>query len=56
MQEALDKVEQEPWRRAYLEELCADYAILRGQPRATAELDKEMALWDDTSNDELQDS
>ncbi len=56
MQEALDKVEQERRRRLYLEGLCADYTILRGQPKATEELDTENELWDRTSNDGLEDS
>jgi hypothetical protein len=56
MQEALDKAVQERRRRLYLEGLCADYASLRAHPKAAAELDKENALWDRTSNDALEDS
>jgi len=56
MQEALDKAVEERRRRLYLEGLSADYAKLRENPKAAADLDKENALWDRTSNDALEDA
>jgi predicted HTH domain antitoxin len=40
----------------YLEGLSADYAKLRENPKAAADLDKENALWDRTSNHALEDA
>jgi hypothetical protein len=54
MQEALDKAVEERRRRVYLEGLSADYADLRRDAAASADLDKEHALWDRTSNDALE--
>ena len=56
MQEALDKAIEERRRRIYLEGLSADYAELRKDSAAAADLDKEHALWDSTSNDALRDA
>jgi hypothetical protein len=56
IQEALDKAVQERRRRLYLEGLSADYAALRADPKASADLDKESALWERTSNDALEDA
>jgi hypothetical protein len=56
IQEALDKAVQERRRRLYLEGLCADYATLRADPKASVELDKESSLWERTSNDALEDA
>jgi len=55
MQEALDKAVEERRRRLYLEGLSSDYANLRKDPKAAADLDKETALWDSASNDGLED-
>jgi hypothetical protein len=56
MQEALDKAVEERRRRIYLEGLSADYAELRQDPKAAADLDNEHALWERTSNDALGDA
>jgi len=56
MQQALDSAVQERRRRLYLEGLSADYAALRKNPKASAELDKENKLWDRTENDGLEDA
>jgi hypothetical protein len=56
MQEALDRAIEERRRRVYLEGLNADYAALRKDPKAVAELQREQELWDRTSNDGLEDA
>lgn len=56
LQEALDKAVEERQRRVYLEGLAQDYANLRRDPKKSAELDRENALWDRTSNDGLEDA
>ncbi len=56
MQEALDNAVQERRRRLYLEGLSADYAALRKDAKASADLDKENELWDRSSNDGLEDA
>jgi hypothetical protein len=56
MQQALDSAVQERRRRLYLEGLSADYAALRKNPKASADLDKENELWDRTDNDGLEDA
>jgi hypothetical protein len=56
MQEALDKAVEERRRRLYLEGLSADYAALRSNAKASAELERENALWDRTTNDALEDA
>lgn len=56
MQEALDNAIQERRRRLYLEGLSADYAALRKDPKASADLDKENKIWDRTSSDGLEDA
>ena len=53
MQEALDKAVEERRRRLYLDGLSADYAKLRENPGASADLDQENALWDRASNDSI---
>ena len=56
MQEALDNAVQERRRRLYLEGLSADYAALRNDAKASADLDKENDLWDRSNNDGLEDA
>lgn len=56
LQEALDKAVEERRRRLYLEGLAQDYARLRGDPKKSAELDRENELWERTSDDGLEEA
>jgi hypothetical protein len=44
---------QERRRRLYLEGLSADYAVLRKDAKASADLDKENEIWDRTDSEGL---
>ena len=55
MQDVLDRAVEDFQRRAYLEGLKADYAALRADPKAARDFDKEVALWDRTNADGLED-
>ena len=54
MQQALARAVQEERRRLYLEGLNADYAALKKDAKATAELKKEAEIWDATNADGLE--
>lgn len=56
LQDALDRAIEERRRRVYLEGLNADYAAVRRNRKASAELDRENAAWDRTSDDGLGDT
>lgn len=55
MQEALVEAVDDRSRRLYLEQLNADFAALRKDPKAWAEMTAENELWDSTLNDGLDD-
>ena len=54
LQDELDQAIEQRRRTIYLEGLSADYAALAEDPKAMAEFQKEIALWDSTSNDGLE--
>jgi hypothetical protein len=54
MQEVLDRAVDELNRRIYLEKLNADYVRLRKDLKASADFDRENALWDRTNSDGLK--
>lgn len=54
VQDALEQAIDEQRRRVYLEGLSEDYAALRRDPKASAEFDKENALWSQTDSDGLE--
>lgn len=54
LQDALEKAIEAERRRVYLEGLRGDYASLRADAAASADLDRETALWDRTTNDGLE--
>jgi predicted transcriptional regulator len=53
LQDELDQAVEQRRRAVYLEGLKADYAAMRQDPKANAEFQKEVALWDTTSDDGL---
>jgi hypothetical protein len=55
MQQALERAVEERRRRVYLEGLAADYAALRANAKAAREFDREVAAWDVTNSDGLED-
>jgi hypothetical protein len=54
LQDELDRAIEERRRTLYLEGLKADYAALQRDPKAIAEYQKELALWDAAVNDGLE--
>ena len=55
LQAALDRAIEDFRRKLYLEGLNADYAALRRDPKAWSDFQKELAEWDATNNDGLED-
>jgi hypothetical protein len=51
MQEALDSAVEQQARKLYWDRVNRDYAALNKDPKARAEFDSELALWDATNND-----
>jgi predicted transcriptional regulator len=54
LQDELDQAIEERQRRLYFERTNADYAALNRDPKARAEFDKEMNVWDVTNLDGLE--
>jgi predicted transcriptional regulator len=54
LQDVLDQAIEEQQRRLYLEGANADYAALKENPKAWASFKKEMAAWDSTNLDGLE--
>ena len=54
LQDELDQAVEQRRRTVYLQGLKADYASLQQDAKAIAEFQKEVALWDITSNDGLE--
>jgi hypothetical protein len=54
LQEELDQAIEQRRRTLYLEGVKADYEALKRDPKAMAEFEKEVALWDSTNNDGLE--
>jgi hypothetical protein len=54
LQDVLDQAIEESRRRLYLEGANADYALLQGDAKAMAELNTEIAAWDVTNLDGLE--
>lgn len=54
LQDELDEAIEERRRALYLEGLKADYAALQQDPKAMADFQKEVAIWDASSNDGLE--
>ena len=55
LQDALAQAIEDLRRKIYLEGLSADYAKLRADPAAWADYQKELAVWDVTNLDGLED-
>ena len=55
LQEALARAIEDLRRKVYLEGLSADYGKLRADPTAWADYQKELAVWDVTNQDGLED-
>jgi hypothetical protein len=55
LQSALDRAIEDFRRKLYLEGLNSDYAALRTSPKAWDDFQKELAEWDVTNNDGLED-
>ena len=55
IQDVLDQAIEEQERRLYLEGANADYAALKRDPKAWASFKKELAVWDVTNLDGLED-
>ena len=55
MQSVLEKAIEEYQRKCFLDGLNADFAVLRGNPKAWQEEQKERAAWDATLADGLED-
>lgn len=55
MQDVLDQAIEDCRRKVYLQGLNDDYARLKKNRRATADLKKELALWDKTNLDGVED-
>jgi hypothetical protein len=54
LQDELDQAVEQRRRSVYLEGLKADYASLQQDANASAEFQKEVAMWDMTSDDGLE--
>jgi hypothetical protein len=54
LQDSLDQAIEERRRKLYLEGTNADYAALKRDPKAMAELKKEWEAWDSTNLDGLE--
>jgi hypothetical protein len=54
LQDELDQAIEQRRRSLYLEGIKADYEALTSDPKAMAEFQKEIALWDNTGNDGLE--
>ena len=54
LQDELDQAVEQRRRAVYLGGLKADYAALQQDPKAIAEFQKEIELWDIASNDGLE--
>ena len=54
LQDELDQAIEQRRRTLYLEGVKADYEALNRDPKATADFQKEIALWDSISNDGLE--
>ena len=54
LQDELDRAVEQRRRAVYLEGLKADYAALQQDSKASAEFQKEVALWDTSSDDGLE--
>jgi hypothetical protein len=55
LQDALDQAVEDQRRRLYLEGLNADYAALKKDPQAWADFKQELAVWDVSNRDGLED-
>lgn len=55
LQDALSRSIEDRRRRLYLEGLNSDYASLQGDPGAAKELEAELAEWDGTNLDGIED-
>ena len=55
LQDALDQAIEDLRRRLYLEGLNRDYASLHSDTKASGEYGKELAEWDRTNRDGLED-
>lgn len=53
LQDVLDRAIEEHERKLYLDGVEADYAALKRDPKAWAEFQKEIAIWDVTNLDGL---
>ena len=54
MQDIIDKAVEDYRRKSYLQGLSADFQALRENPEAWQEHEEEMALWDNTLQDGLE--
>ena len=54
LQDALDEAIEEQQRKLYFEATNAAYAALKRDPKAWAEFQKEIAIWDTTNLDGLE--
>lgn len=54
MQDIIDKAIEDYRRKAFLEGLSNDYRLLRENPEAWQEHEEEIALWDNTLMDGLE--
>jgi predicted DNA-binding protein len=53
MQDIIDKAIEDYRRKAFLQGVSNDYRLLRENPEAWKEHEEDMALWDNTSMDGL---
>lgn len=56
LQQALDQAIEDRRRKLYLEGANADYAALSADPKAMARFKKDLAAWDSTNLDGLDDA